>query len=374
MGNGGVMRKKADVVVVITGASAGVGRATAREFAARNARIGLIARGKERLESARIEVERAGGRGLPLSVDVTDEQALDEAATAVERELGPIDIWVNSAMTTIFSPFLEIALEEFARAMQVTFMGYVNGTRSALRRMVPRDRGTIVQVGSALSYRAIPLQSPYCAAKFAIRGFTDALRSELLGAKSHVHITMVQLPAVNTPQFSWCRAHLERRPRPVAPVFQPEVAARAIAWAADHRRREIDVGASSTLVILFNKMFPGLLDRYLVSTIEGQQRSEPLDPTRPDNLFSPVPGDFSAHGEFGSESRDSSPFFWATTHRKWIGTAAAGLALAGVCLLGNRSGRVLSAKSMASRIKQSWWFGKDGRQAESVSTLGERSQ
>ena len=333
------MKNKSEVVV-ITGATAGVGRATVRAFAEKKARIGLIARDQKRLEETRMEVERAGGQAIPFSMDVVDDEAMGKAAWRVEQELGPIDIWVNSAMTTIFSPFMDITPEEYTRATLVTYMGVVNGTRSALRHMLARDCGTIVQVGSALSYRSIPLQAPYCGAKFAIRGFTDAIRTELIGRGSNVHITMVQLPAVNTPQFSWCRAHLPRTPRPVAPVFQPEVAARAVYWTAHHRRREVDVGAFSAAVIQGNKLFPGIADRLIArKALDGQMTSTPIDPDRADNLFSPVPGPFSAHGQFDDESSGHSLQLWANTHRKWIGGTAALLAVAGTWLLGRRNGR-----------------------------------
>jgi short-subunit dehydrogenase len=306
-------------VVVITGASAGVGRAVARAFAHQHARIGLIARGRERLEAARVEVERAGGTALALVADVADAGQVEAAADAVESQLGPIEIWVNCAMTTIFAPVAQIAPEEFKRATEVTYLGSVHGTMAALTRMRVRDRGTIVQVGSALAYRAIPIQAPYCGAKFAIRGFTDAVRTELLHAGSKVHITMVQLPAINTPQFSWCRTRLSKHPRPVAPVYQPEVAAQAIVWAAHHRRRELFVGISSAVIIWANKVSPWLLDRYLAKTsVDGQQSDQPIANDRPDNLFESVAGDFEAHGDFGNEAHAKSPQLSILFHRNWI--------------------------------------------------------
>ena len=230
-------------VVVITGASAGVGRATARAFAKRGARIGLIARGKDGLEGARADVENAGGEGFAVPTDVARNEEVESAAEAIEKQFGPIDIWVNNAMTTVFSPFKEITADEFKRATEVTYLGTVYGTMAAIKRMYPRNRGTIVQVGSALAYRSIPLQAPYCGAKHAIAGFTDSLRSELIHDRSDIRLTMVQMPALNTPQFSWCKTKLPRHPQPVPPIFQPEVAAEAIVWAAHHRRREVFVGA-----------------------------------------------------------------------------------------------------------------------------------
>lgn len=294
-------------VVVVTGASAGVGRAVATEFARQGAHIGLIARGRERLEAARREVEEAGGKALVLPVDVADAHQVEDAAERVEQELGPIDIWVNNAMTTIFAPFLEIKPDEFKRATEVTYLGQVYGTMAALKRMQPRNRGTIVQVCSALSYRSIPLQSPYCGAKHAIVGFTDSIRSELIHNRSKVHITAVMLPAMNTPQFSWCRTRLPRHPQPVPPIYQPEVGARAIVWAADHKRREVYVGWPTVEAIYGEEIAPAFADRYLAKhAIDGQQTSESVSPDRPDNLFEPVQGDYSAHGIFDNRARSFS--------------------------------------------------------------------
>jgi short-subunit dehydrogenase len=320
-------------VVVITGASAGVGRAVARAFAKNRARIGLIARDRQRLEAAATEVERAGGKAVIAPADVADADQVESAAEVIERALGPIDIWVNNAMTTIFSPFLKITPEEFKRATEVTYLGTVNGTRSALKRMRPRNKGKIVQVGSALAYRSVPIQAPYSGAKFAIRGFTDAVRTELLHEGSGVHLTMVHLPAVNTPQFTWCRAHLPRRPRPVAPVYRPEVAARAIVWASRNRRRELFVGIPSSVITLANKLFPWAMDHYLARTaIEGQQTGEPIQPDRRDNLFTPVPGEYAAEGEFANEAYSQSIQLEASIHRKWIALGIGGLALLAFCL------------------------------------------
>jgi NAD(P)-dependent dehydrogenase (short-subunit alcohol dehydrogenase family) len=294
-------------VIAITGASAGVGRATVQRFARRGARIGLIARGRERLEAAAAEVEALGGRALPLPLDVADADAVEEAAGQIEDRFGPLDIWVNNAMATVFAPVGEIAADEFRRATEVTYLGYVWGTLAALRRMAPRNRGTIVQVGSALAYRSIPLQAPYCAAKHAVHGFTESLRTELLHDGSNVHVTEVQLPAHNTPQFSWGRAKLPRHPQPVPPIFQPEVAAQAIEYAATHRRREVIVGWPAAQAIYGERIAPGLLDGYLARTgFDAQQTDEPLDGERQGNLFEPVAGAFSAHGRFDEQARKRS--------------------------------------------------------------------
>jgi short-subunit dehydrogenase len=314
-------------VVVVTGASAGVGRAVVNEFARQGAHIGLIARGKQRLEAVQREVEEAGGKAIALPTDVADAGQVEAAAERVEEELGPIDIWVNVAMTTIFAPFLEIKPEEFKRATEVTYLGQVYGTMAALKRMHARNRGVIIQVGSALAYRSIPLQSPYCGAKHAIVGFTDSIRSELIHDKSNVHITAVMLPAMNTPQFSWCRTRLPRHPQPVPPIFQPEVAARAIVWAAGQRRREVYVGGPTVLAIYGQEIAPGYADRYLAKhAYDGQQTSEPVSPNRPDNLFEPVPGDFGAHGIFDRRASDFSAQTWMDLHRGKLSIVGAGLA------------------------------------------------
>jgi short-subunit dehydrogenase len=316
-------------VVVITGASAGVGRATARRFAREKARIGLLARGTEGLEAARAEIEQSGGTAIAIPTDVADPAQVESAAAKVEEAFGPIDIWVNNAMTTVFAPFLEVTPDEYRRATEVTYLGFVYGTMSALRRMVPRDRGTVVQVGSALAYRSIPLQAPYCGAKAAIRGFTDSIRTELLHRKSRVHLTMVQMPALNTPQFEWCATKLPRQPQPVPPIFQPEVAAEAIYFAAHHRRREVYVGGSTLITILANKFVPGFADGYLARNgYESQQTGEPVPSDRPNNLFHPVPGDHGAHGRFDARASRWSAQFWADTHRGLLGGALLGLCAA----------------------------------------------
>ncbi len=325
-------------VVVVTGASAGVGRATAREFAGRGARIGLIARGEEGLEGARRDVERLGGEAIVLPLNVTDAAAVERAAEEVEDRLGPIDVWVNNVTATVFSRFLEITAEEFERATAVTYLGYVNGTRAALQRMLPRDRGTIVQVGSALAYRGIPLQSAYCGAKHAIQGFTESVRCELMHDRSRVHLTSVHLPALNTPQFDWSRAKLGKQPQPVPPIFQPEVAARAIGWAAEHRRRELYVGLPTLVTIVGNKLAPGLGDWYLARYgFDSQHTDETIEPVREGNLFEPVGGDHGAHGRFDARSKSRSPHLWLTLHRRAV-AATAGVALGAAALLASRDG------------------------------------
>jgi short-subunit dehydrogenase len=315
-------------IVVITGASAGVGRATVREFAKHGAWVGLIARGTDGLEGAQREVEAAGGRALVLPTDVADAAQVEAAAERVERELGPIDIWVNNAMTSVFSPIKDMTAEEFKRVTEVTYLGYVYGSLAALKRMLPRDRGTIVHVGSALAYRSIPLQAAYCASKHAVLGFFASLRSELIHDKSNVHTTMVQMPALNTPQFGWVKSRLPRKAQPVPPIYQPEVAARAIYYAAHHpERREYYPAWSSVKAIFGNKLVPSYGDRYLAKHgYDAQQHDGPEDPNRPNNLWDPVPGDHGAHGAFDDRASYSSSELWAETHSKWLlATAAAGV-------------------------------------------------
>jgi NAD(P)-dependent dehydrogenase (short-subunit alcohol dehydrogenase family) len=318
-------------VVAVTGASAGIGRATVREMAARGADVGLIARGEERLQAAAREVEEAGRRACVAPADVADAAAVEAAAARIEAELGPIDVWVNVAMTAVLAELWDCTPEEFERVTQVTYLGSVHGIQAALRRFRPRDRGVVVQVGSALSRRGIPLQSTYCGSKHAIKGALDSLRTELLHEKSGVKVTLVQLPGVNTPQFDWVRTRLHRHPRPVPPIFQPEVAARAIAWAAEHPRRELWVGLPTVYTILGERLVSGLMDRYLARTNIGAQEADPpIDPAeRQDNLFAPPPGDPGAHGAFDAQAHDRSPQLWLTTHRRALaGAAAAGAAVA----------------------------------------------
>jgi short-subunit dehydrogenase len=326
-------------IAVVTGASAGVGRATAEEFARHGYDVGLIARGKERLEKAASELSGIYGiRALPLSCDVADAAAVERAADRVEAELGPIDVWVNVAMATVFAPVSRLEPAEIERGTKVTYLGQVHGMMAALSRMRRRNRGTIVNVGSALAYRSVPLQAVYCGAKAAIRGFVDSLRSEIIHDKLDIHLTMVDLPAVNTPQFDWAANKMGRKARPVAPIYQPEVPARAIYFAATHRRREVWVGLSTLKAIVGNRVAPGLLDWYLAKTAyEGQLRDEPSSGNVEGNLFKPVEGDFSAHGDFDKQSRNLSVEMFTDRHKAvfWAGTFAA-LALAGIAL-GRRS-------------------------------------
>jgi NAD(P)-dependent dehydrogenase (short-subunit alcohol dehydrogenase family) len=293
--------------VVVTGASAGVGRAAARAFAARGDTVALLARGHDGLAGAADDVRRAGGTPLPIVCDVSDAQAVEDAADQVEREAGPIDVWVNNAMQTVFSPVTTMTAEEFRRVTEVTYLGSVHGTMSALRRMTPRDRGTIVQVGSALAYRGIPLQSAYCGSKHALRGFLSSVRSELVHDGSNVWITEVHMPALNTPQFRLSRSHMPRKAQPVPPIYQPEIAAQAIVYASEHRRRTLWVGGITVATVLGGILAPRVMDLYLGHTnVDAQQIDEPEQPGRPDYLESPVPGDHGAHGAYDAKAHSRS--------------------------------------------------------------------
>jgi short-subunit dehydrogenase len=327
--------------VVITGASAGVGRATARAFAKRGANVALLARGEQGLNATRHELENEGMKVLALPTDVADADQVERAASAIEEQLGPIDVWVNNAMTSVFCPFEELTAEEFRRVTEVTYLGTVHGTMAALRRMHTRDRGSIVQVGSALAYRAIPLQSAYCGAKHAVQGFTESLRSELLHQGSKVRVTMVQLPGLNTPQFDLARSKLPRKPQPLPPIYQPEVAAEAVVWASRHRRREIWVGGSTVAVLTGNTLLPGLGDRYLARFgYDSQQSKEPAQSRQPDNLWRPVPGDHGARGRFTDLAHERSAQLWVNTHRGKLALLGVGLVAALSRLADNGGGSV----------------------------------
>lgn len=303
-------------VVVVTGASAGLGRAIVREFARQGANLGLLARGKDGLEGAKKEVEDFGGKALAIPTDVSQPDQVEAAADQIERELGPIDIWVNNAMISVFGPFKKLEMKDFKQVTEVTYLGQVYGTQSALKRMLPRDRGNVILVGSALAYRGIPLQSAYCGAKHGIQGFFDSLRAELLHDKSKVNLSMVQLPAMNTTQFGFVKSYLPNKPQPMGTIYQPEVAAQAIAYIAKNPRREMRVGYPTVESIIGNKIAPGLLDKFLGSTgYEGQQTDEPKDPDRKNNLYEPLPGDHGARGTFDTNSWSFSPETWATTHK-----------------------------------------------------------
>jgi NAD(P)-dependent dehydrogenase (short-subunit alcohol dehydrogenase family) len=338
-------------VVVVTGASAGVGRAVVRRFAADGARIALLARGREGLEAARREVEAAGGQALVIPADVADAAQVEAAAAAVEERFGPMDIWINNAMVSVFSPVHQMEPSEYQRVTEVTYLGSVYGALAALKRMRPRDAGCIVQVGSALAYRGIPLQSAYCAAKHAVQGFLDSLTCELIHDGSAVHVTHVHLPAVNTPQFGWVKSRLPNKAQPVPPIFTPELIAETIHWAAHQRRREVWVGMPVVKAILGNRVAPGLLDQYLASVgYEGQQTDEPEDPGRPHNLWEPVPGDHGAAGAFSHRSSGWSAQIWATMHRGPIVVGALlGAAAAAIGATAVRRPRLTDADLQAGR-------------------------
>lgn len=332
------MKDKPRRVVVITGASAGLGRAIVHEFAKEGACIGLIARNPEALEAAKLEVENLGGQGLVLPLDVSNPEALEDAARQVEENFGPIDVWVNNAMVSVFSPVKEMEPVEYKRVTEVTYLGFVYGTLCALRRMLKRDRGTIIQVGSALAYRSIPLQSAYCAAKHAIKGFTESLHCELLHDKSNVKLSMVHMPAMNTPQFDLVKTRLPRHPQPVPPIYQPEVGARAVYWASRHTPRELLVAYPTVEAVMGERVIPAYLDKMLAETCyDGQQTNEPVPADRPNNLWQYVPGDHGTHGRFDDKSRPISPELWSRTHLGTIAAIAGGVvSLAGILALRER--------------------------------------
>jgi short-subunit dehydrogenase len=322
------MRVGKNTVAVVTGASGGVGRATVRLLAERGASIVLLARGKEGLEGARRDVEERGGRALAVPTDVSKFEQVEAAAEAAEKEFGPIDLWINNAMVSMYSPFAKMTPEEFKHIVDVTFMGNVYGTHCALHRMMSRDRGVIIQVGSALAFRSIPLQSAYCASKHAIQGFFESVRSELIHQKSNVQISVVNMPALNTTQFVWTKNKMPHKARPTGTIFQPEVAAEAILFAAEHNRREIMVGYTTVEATLGEKIIPGLLDTYLSKAAwEGSMLPEPADPNAPDNFWEPVPRDLGSHGPFDQKSRSFSVQLWATQNR---GKVLGGLLLGGI--------------------------------------------
>lgn len=346
------MAKKREVVV-ITGASAGVGRATVREFARRGCDVGLIARGKDRLEAAKREVEELGGRAIAIPCDVADAAAVEAAAEQIERELGPINVWVNNAMVSVFSPVKQMQADEYRRVTDVTYLGVVHGTLSALKRMLPRNQGAIVQVGSALAYRSIPLQSAYCAAKHAIVGFTDSLRCELIHDQSTIHLTVAHLPAVNTPQFEWSKSRMPRHPQPVPPIFEPEVIARGIYFAAHSKRRELWIGFPTVKAIVGQRVAAGYADRYLAKNgYDSQMTSEPVSPNRPNNLWDPAPGDFAAHGTFDEQARKMSWQLMLNTHRRVLAAALVGVA-AGIVALLRRDEIEQAAEKVSRELRSS---------------------
>lgn len=327
-----------DRVVVITGASAGLGRALVREFAERGATVALLARGTDGLNAAVKEVEAVGGKAKAYPTDVADYGQVEAAAEAIEAELGPIDIWINNAMTSVFGPLKKMEAADFKRVTEVTYLGQVYGTQAALKRMLPRDSGTIILAGSALAYRGIPLQSAYCGAKHGIHGFFESLRAELIHDQSHVKLSMVQLPAMNTTQFGFVKSYLPNKPKPMGRIYEPEVAARAIAEVALCHQREAFVGYPTVQTIVGNKLLPGYLDNYLARTgFKGQQTNEIADPTRPDNLYEPIPGDHGARGAFDAQAWDFSPQFWAASHKVITWGAIALAAISTAVLIAKRT-------------------------------------
>jgi NAD(P)-dependent dehydrogenase (short-subunit alcohol dehydrogenase family) len=372
----------AEQVVVVTGASGGIGRAVARAYGARGAKVALLARGELGLRGAATDIEAAGGTALMIPVDTADHKQVERAAQQVEQELGPIDVWINVAFTSVFAPFMKIEPAEYKRVTEVSYLGYVYGTRAALDRMIPRDRGVIVQVGSALAYRGIPLQSAYCGAKHAIQGFHDSLRSELLHNKSNVHATMVQMPAVNTPQFSWVLSRLPHHAQPVPPIYQPELAAKAVVFAADHpKRREYWVGGSTVGTLIGNKFAAGLLDRYLGRTgYSSQQTDQPRDPDQPANLWEPADGpggrDFGAHGIFDDRSTSRSYQLWASQHERLLGAVGAGVALIALLAIRSRGpattaghGAVAGAEHLLDRMLSNVAHGRFERSLSGLTAL-----
>jgi short-subunit dehydrogenase len=327
--------KKENKVVVVTGASAGVGRATALAFGKMGMSVGLISRNQERLESLKKEIEALGGRAFIAIADMADPEKVENAAQMIEDQLGPIDIWVNNAMTSVFGFFKEIPASEFKRVTEVTYLGFVHGTRAALKRMLKRDKGVIVQVGSALAFRGIPLQSAYCGAKHAIQGFTESVRTELMHEKSHIKITIVNMPALNTPQFDWVKSYLPRKPQPVPPIYQPEVAANAIVWAAFHHRTKWYVGISTLIAVWGNGIAPWFADWYLARNgVASQQYNGKADPNRPNDLFESVNGEYGAHGDFDKRAHSQSPYLWMSQHREFIWLAIIALLILAWYFLG----------------------------------------
>jgi short-subunit dehydrogenase len=322
-----MMKVNEKTVAVITGASGGVGRATARLLGSRGARLLLMARGKDGLDAACQEVEELGGKAVAFPADVSQFEQVDAAADAAQRHFGPIDLWINNAMVSMYSPFMKMTPEEFKHIVEVTFLGQVHGTHCALQRMLQRDRGTIIQVGSALAFRSIPLQSAYCASKHAIKGFTESIRSELIYQKSKVQLSMVNMPALNTTQFRWTRNRMSRKARPTGTIFQPEVAAQAILYAVEHPCRELMVGYTTVEATLGEKVIPGLLDHYLAKAAwDGALLPEKVDPDQPDNFWEPWQGDHGAHGQFDDQAHGWSVELWAREHLGEL--AVGGLALA----------------------------------------------
>jgi short-subunit dehydrogenase len=327
------MRVDRKTVAVITGASGGVGRATARRLATRGAKIALLARGKDGLEGARLDVEERGGQAIAIPTDVSQFDQVQAAADTAEREFGPIDLWINNAMVSMYSPFMKMTPDEFRHIVEVTFLGQVYGTQCALKRMMERDRGVVVQVGSALAFRSIPLQSAYCASKHAIQGFTESVRSELIHQKSNVRLSVVNMPALNTTQFTWTKNKMPHKARPTGTIFQPEVAADAILFAAEHDRREIMVGYTTVEATLGEKVIPGMLDHYLAKAAwQGAMLPEPADPNQPDNFWAPLAGDHGSHGQFDNVARNFSVQLWATKHRAALLGGLGALTGAGVTL------------------------------------------